>query len=103
MQLQQELEIIANELNRVNDLAEKKSILFNRIKSQELELNENMKQFKVDENVEKKVPVINMAAARVISEEEEKKIEDNDEQHEIKRCCGAPENNHNLASNNPQD
>ena len=47
------------------------------------------------------MPVINEAAARVISEEEEKKIEDNDEQHEIKRCCGAQENKHNLASNNP--
>lgn len=52
MQLQQELELIANELNGVNDLAEKKTILFKRIKSQELELNENMKWFKDEENVD---------------------------------------------------
>ena len=103
MQLQQELELIANELNGANDLAEKKSIHFKRIKSQELELNENMKWFKEDENVDKKDQAINESAARVISDEEEKKIEDNDDQHEIKRCCGAQENKHDLASVNPQD
>ena len=103
MQLQQELELIANELNEVNDLAEKKSILFKRIKSQELELNENMKWFKDDENVDKKEQAINESAANVFSDEEEKKIEDNDDQHEIKRCCSAQENKHNLASKNPQD
>ena len=52
MQLLQELELIANELNGVNDLAKspiKKPILLQRIKSQELKLNESMKWFQDEE------------------------------------------------------